>query len=157
MKSSKATRSKRQHAAVPKSGDTKAKRRRRTSAAAPKKRRKGAKSTPKTKKAKASADDSADNAATIKRLLEQIRVMHLEIERDDGRVLRKKVAVGKKLRELRKLIKSDWQKGLKSIGMSPRSASRYMRIADKLGHIVADLDGKDDVPELLTRMRIEHL
>jgi Protein of unknown function (DUF3102) len=153
MKNSKATKSKRQRAVRPPSrAKSKAKQQKRAAAAPPKKRRKGAKSKPKTKKAKASADDSADNAATIKRLLEQIRVMHLEIERDDGRVLRKKIEVGKKLRELRQLITSKWQKHLKSIGVSPRSASRYMRISDELGHMVADLDDGGDVPELLHRM-----
>lgn len=97
-----------------------------------------------------SADDALDGATTRNRseatsstarpkeqpvdvvapLLKKICVAQKQIDKQEGRVLSSHITMGQLLADLRPLAKKTWAKQLDVIEMSPRVASRYVKLGD---------------------------
>lgn len=73
--------------------------------------------------------DSTDDATTIHQILEAIRKEQQSINRHEGDVVVCQIRLATRLAELRQLAKRTWGQQLKILGMSPRVASRYLKIA----------------------------
>jgi hypothetical protein len=76
--------------------------------------------TPSNKPVTTSATVDPDRASQL------IALIHQEQGKTFGSILN----IGKHLGELRPLAKGDWARQLKALGMSPRVASRHMRISE---------------------------
>jgi hypothetical protein len=91
------------------------------------------------KKTKKNAEDSA----SITKLLDKIVKEQQKIDRHEGDIVASHIRLGHHLAELRALAKKTWAKQLKSIVISPRVASRYLKIAqhwpDQIGLNESDL------------------
>jgi hypothetical protein len=77
-------------------------------------------------KTKANAVDSA----SIKKLVNEILKVQQKIDRHEGDVVAAQIRLARRLAELRVLAKKNWGTQLKTIGISPRVASRYLKIAE---------------------------
>jgi hypothetical protein len=73
--------------------------------------------------------DAAAHTATIRQIVDAIRTELSEIDRREGSVVICHVRLAARLAELRPLAKRTWGQQLKILGMSPRVASRYLKIA----------------------------
>ena len=86
---------------------------------------------------------NVEDLANITRLLDEIRREQQKIDRYEGNIVASHIRLGHHLAELRALAKRTWAKQLKTIGISPRVASRYLKIAqhwpDQIGLNESDL------------------
>ena len=88
-----------------------------------------------------------ENAANVKMLVGEIVKEQQKLDRHEGDVVACHIRIGHRLAELRVQAKKTWGKQLKTIGISPRVASRYLKIArhwpDQIG-----LNESDSLPRL---------
>jgi hypothetical protein len=77
-------------------------------------------------KTHANAEDSGD----IKSLLDKIVREQEKIDRRERDVVASHIHIGHYLAELRSLAKRPWARQVKAIGISPRVASRYLKVAE---------------------------
>ena len=70
-----------------------------------------------------------EDLAGIKKLVNEILKEQQKIDRYEGDVVASHIRIGSHLTQLRLLAKNNWAKQLKTIGISPRVASRYLKIA----------------------------
>ena len=86
---------------------------------------------------------SSEDQPRINKLVNVIKMEQQRIDRHEGNVVACQIRVGRQLAELRSLAKRTWVKQLGVVGMSPRVASRYMKIAghwpDEIGLNESDL------------------
>jgi molecular chaperone GrpE (heat shock protein) len=86
---------------------------------------------------------NTEDSAGIKKLVNEIRKEQQKIDRYEGDVVASHIRLGNHLADLRALAKKTWAKQLKAIGMNPRVASRYLKIAQgwptEIGLIESDL------------------
>lgn len=78
-----------------------------------------------TRQAHAHNTDSAGLQALVAAILQERR----KIDRVEGDVVAGHVRLAHHLAELRVLAQNDWAKQLKTVGISPRVASRYLQVA----------------------------
>jgi hypothetical protein len=92
---------------------------------------------------KASTKKKAEDSTSINTLVNEIVKEQQKIVRLEGDVVASHIRIGNRLAELRPLAKKTWGRQLKAIGISPRVASRYLKIAEnwpaEIGLIESDL------------------
>jgi len=79
---------------------------------------------------KARTKRNAQDSASINMLVDEIVKEQRKIDRLEGDVVASHIRIGHRLAELRPLAKKTWGKQLKAVGISPRVASRYLKIAE---------------------------
>ncbi len=91
----------------------------------------------------AKTKQSAEDLNGIKKLVQAIVKEQQKLDRHEGDVLACHIRIGARLSALRLLAKRTWVQQLKALGISPRVASRYLKIArnwhDDLGLSESDL------------------
>jgi hypothetical protein len=85
----------------------------------------------------------AGTEVSVEELVRAIRAEQEKLAEQQSASVAGVVAIGRHLIALRELVQKGWARHLKSIGMNPRVASRYMAIArgsvGQVGHPVSDL------------------
>ncbi len=90
-----------------------------------------------------------DEAATVNQLLDAIRAEQRSIDRHEGDVIVCQIRLAARMAELRQSAKRTWGKQLKTLGMSPRVGSRYLKIAQNWSNEIG-LKESDLLPRLPT-------
>jgi len=86
-------------------------------------------------------------SASITKLLDKILKEQQKIDRHEGDVVASHIRLGHHLADLRALAKRTWAKQLKAIGLSPRVARRYLKIAQHWPNEIG-LNESDLLPRL---------
>jgi hypothetical protein len=72
---------------------------------------------------------TTENLTSITKLHEKIRMEQCKIDHSEGGIVASHIRLGHHLAALRTLAKKTWGSQLKAIGINPRVASRYLKIA----------------------------
>ena len=75
---------------------------------------------------------NAEDLASIKKLVNEIFKEQQKIDRCEGDIVAAHIRLARHLAELRIMAKKNWGTQLKTIELSPRVASRYLKIAQRL-------------------------
>ena len=102
-------------------------------------------------------ETNVEDLSGIRKLLNEILKEQQKINRHEGDVVASHIRLGHHLADLRALAKRTWAKQLKAIGISPRMASRYLKIADNWPNEIG-LNESDLLPRLpLDLLKLEWL
>jgi hypothetical protein len=74
-------------------------------------------------------DDQMRDSAGVRKLVNEIRTEQQKIDRSEGEVVAAQLRIAYHLAELRVLAKGRWGRQLEGLGMNPRVASRYLKLA----------------------------
>ena len=93
-----------------------------------------------------------EDSAGINKVLDKILKEKQKIDRREGDIVTSLIRIGHHLAELRAVAKRTWAERLKALGINPRVASRYLKLAE---HWPAEIGLNES--DLLPRLPVDLL